>query len=120
MPLVVAQGETDEGGARVRIGVGGALAGEIGQEQQPLAARLRGRRLVRDQLVRIAAQRPRHRRLRVAARVPIPAQRAAGGEHHSHHVPLLRHRVAEGVYAQSRIDRRPLCEREDDTRGADG
>ncbi len=37
--------------------------------------------------------------LAVAERVAVPAQRAAGREHHAHRVVLARHRVAEAVEA---------------------
>ena len=58
---MVTQCEPDERAARVRVGVGRALAREIRQEDQALASGGDARRGSRDQLVRIDARRVRLR-----------------------------------------------------------
>ena len=107
-PAVVPELQADEGAARVRVGVRGALALEIGLEEEAFGTgRPRGR-LGEELVVRRAPE-----------RLAQPLQRAGRREHHAHRVPRSRHGVAEGV--QPRLGLRPVRveRREDDARGAE-
>ena len=90
---VVADAEPDERAARVRVGVRGPLAGEVGEEQQVLGARGPGGGFV-EQYV--------ERRVGVGD-VAEPGERAGGREHHPHRVPGAGDRVAERVDARLRV-----------------
>ena len=92
----------DERAAGERVGVRAALARQVGQEQQPVAAGRGLRRLV-DQLAE------RHARRHGVAE---PAQAAGGREHHRHHVPAIRHGVAEGVDPARGLEQRLVGRRE--------
>lgn len=87
MGLAVAHAEAHEGPPRAWIGVRRSLAGQVGQENQPLAARRYTGRLAHQLVVALT------RRKRIA----IPAQAAARREHHAHQVPSPWHGVTESV-----------------------
>ena len=103
----MAQAEPGERAARGRVGVGRALAGEVGREQQPLDPGLPVRR-ASEQLV-----------VRAPHRLAQPLQRAGGAEHHAHDVPRLRHGVAEGVHARLGVVRVAVQGGEDDAARAE-
>ena len=84
---IVAERQADERAAGQRVRVRAALARQVRQEEQAVAAGGDlGRR--RDELVELDARRQR---------VAEPAQAAGRRQHHRHHVPAPGDRVAEGV-----------------------
>ena len=104
---IVAQPESDEGTAGIGVGVRGALAGEVGQEQQALAPRRPGGGGV-DELA-VAAVRGHD--------VVQPAQRAGRRHRHPHGVPGAGDRVAEGLDAGASVGLEALLGGEDDAGG---
>ena len=86
-------GESDPSAARGGVQVGGALAHQIGQPEQPLRARWGGGGFGGQRIVFRAG--------RQLVAEPLQAQPRALG--HTHHVPLVAHRMAEGVDAAGRI-----------------
>ena len=96
------QRQADETAAGVGIGVRRPLAGEVGQEEQALAAGRHGFGLFRQQVVDFCLSPLGLGHVGLAQRVAEPLQRAAGRKVHAHHVPLAAHRVAEGVDAALR------------------
>ena len=79
----------------VRVGVRGALAVEVREEDEALAPGGRLRRGLVQETVRVFAAPQGVSSLGLAELVAEPAKRQPGGEHHSHHVPGVRQRVAE-------------------------
>ena len=72
--------------AGIGVGVGGALAGEIGQEEQPLGTRLRLFSEFSHDVISI---------LLPPQLVPEPAQGETGCQHNSHHVKLVGNTAVE-------------------------
>ena len=91
---IVAEGQADERAPGERIGMRAALAGEVRQEEQPVAARRRPSPAAVDEVAELDARRER---------VAEPAQAAGGREHHRHEVPAAGHGVAERVDAAVRL-----------------
>ena len=107
---VVAQRQAGERAARVGVGVRRALAGEVGQEREPLGARAPSAAAAATSVVEAAPG---------AAVSRSHGQRARGGEHHAHRVPAARDGVAERVDARALGRRANARQRgEDDARGA--
>ena len=92
---VVADGQADERAPGQRVGVRAALAGQVGQEEQPVAARPATSPAA-------AARSPKSTSGR--ERVAEPAQAAGRREHHRHQVPAARDGVAERVHPARRLD----------------
>ena len=111
--------QADEAAAGVGIGVRRPLAGEIGQEEQPLAAGRHRLGLFGQQVVDFAFGPLGRGRVGLAQLVAEPLQRAAGREVHAHHVPLAVDGVAEGVDAAQRIDLHLVAVDEHHAGGAD-
>jgi hypothetical protein len=109
MGTPVVQGEADEGATSERVGMWRALAGQVRKEQQAVAARRRRARLV-DEFAELDAG---------GERVAVPAQAAARREHHAHHVPPRRDRVAERVQSPVGLDEGAVVRREHHTGGAE-
>ena len=105
----MARAQPYEGAARVGIGMGRALAREVGQEEDAAGA-CRRRLGLRHELVE------GHSGCEGVAR---PLQRAGGREHHAHGVPAAGHRVAEDVHARLRIRLVGGQRREHDSRCAE-
>ena len=61
---IVSRREPDPAAARVRVDIRGALAAEIGQEEQPFRSRRGLAGLVHQEIVRIAAGEPHARKER--------------------------------------------------------
>ncbi len=108
--LGVPDGEADKGPPGQWIGVGRALAGQIGQEEQALAARFdggsRGQQIVIADVGRQG--------------IPVPAQAAGRREHDAHEMPAPRYGVAEGVEPTIRLDEGLVYRGEDYARSAQG
>ena len=98
--------DAEEHAARVGIGIGGALPGEVRKEQEPLAARGRERGGLVEELVGVAAGPRGLAGLRLAQLVAEPSQREPGAQHHTHQVPGVRDGVAERVEQHPLIDAR--------------
>ena len=109
MAPVVGEREADERAAGERVRVRAALAREVRQEQQAVAARWRARRTVATVDERVERHAGRDR-------VPEPAEAARGREHHRHQVPLAGDGVAERVDPALGLDDRPVRRREHDAR----
>ncbi len=110
VPPVVVHRQPDEGAAGEWIGVRASLAGEVRQKQQPVAAgrdRGGGGNEIAERDVR-------------RQRIAEPPQAAGRRQHHRHHVPATRDRVAERVDAAVRVEGRRFCGREHDARRPEG
>ena len=103
------EGQADERAPRERVRVRAPLAGQVRQEQEPVAAR-RGPRRRADEVVEgtPGAMASRNQRRLPAAEsiTDIRCQRPGHG-------------VAEGVHPAARLEERPVGRREDDARGAE-
>ena len=106
---VVADLQAGERAARVRVGVRGALAGQVRQERQALGARAPS-----------ARPRPSARGTSPPTMPRSHGQRAGGGQHHAHLVPGAGNGVAEGVDARLRVGAVLGQRGEDDAGGAHG
>ena len=107
---VVADAQAGERAAGVGIGVGSALAGEVGEEDEALGSR----RPVACLAPAVASK----RRLR-RGRVAQPRERTGRGEHHAHGVPGAGRGVAEGVHAGFGVGGERVERGEHDARGAE-
>ena len=92
MAPVVREAEPDPGAARVRVHVRRALAGEIGQEQQPVGAGRHRGGTVHQRGERVQPLAAMQIGLGRNDLVAEPAERAAGGEDHAHQVVAAGHR----------------------------
>ncbi len=104
MPPVVGQRQPHECAAGQRVGVRRPFAGQVGEENEAIAAGGHPARRF-HQLREWHAG--RHR-------VAEPAEAACGRQHHGHHVPAPRHGMAEGVDAAARLEQGTLGRREHD------
>ena len=93
----VADGQADPGPLGVGVEVGGPLAGQVGQEEQPLAPGPASGRLVGQEEIGIDPLLLGRVDLGLAQLVAEPLEAAAGREHDAHDVPGARHRVAAAL-----------------------
>ena len=111
----VARGKPDERRTGLGVEVWRAFAHQVRRPERAFRARRHARRFFCQPLIRIASI-----VLAGAEAIAEPAERLAGRQSHTHHVPAARDGVAEGVEAPLRVERGPVGCGEDDTRGADG
>ena len=99
---------------------GRPLAGEIREEDKTFAADGRGGGGFGKQLIRILAELLGLRHFVLRKLVAIPLQTAAGGEHHSHLMPLAGDGVTECVQPPVSIELELIAVSEDDAAGSEG
>ena len=113
----VADGQADPGPLGVGVEVGRSLAGQVGQEEQPLGARAGQGGLVGQQEIGIFALLLGQRDLGLAQLVAEPLEAAAGRQHDAHDVPGARHGVAAALEPAQRVEAERIGMGEHDARG---
>ena len=113
----MADGQADPGALGVGVEVRGALAGQVGQEEEPLGAGAGQGGLVGEQEVGVVALRLGRGDLGLAQLVAEPLEAAAGREHDAHDVPGAGHGVAAALEPARGVEAELLGVGEDDARG---
>ena len=113
-------GKTNERAAAVRVKVRSALAHEIRQIKQTVAADRRTRRLLIHQIIRVYAHAGCGLFFRAAEVIAEPLKGQTRALRHAHHVPCARYGAAERVHAALRINGNIIRVRKHNAGGADG